>query len=162
VLKFNLFLILFVLGAHDKSLDSDSSDWLSNCEGFKQEIVPPMLINHFVYMATPLARSVDNEISHHCAFSLPAVVLTLGRENWPLLKKTYQSLALDMQWKVRRTMASSIHEIAAILGEDLASTDLMPIFLEFVKDLDEVRIGILKHLTDFLTVMLFYKHQKKS
>ncbi|XP_065339347.1 serine/threonine-protein phosphatase 4 regulatory subunit 1-like isoform X2 [Cloeon dipterum] len=140
-------------GLHEKCLDSDSSEWLSNCEGFKQDVVPPMLINHFVYMATPLARSVDNEISHHCAFSLPAVVLTLGRDNWPILRKTYQCLASDMQWKVRRTMASSIHEVAGILGEELASTDLMPIFLEFVKDLDEVRIGILKHLTSFLKML---------
>ncbi|XP_059476556.1 serine/threonine-protein phosphatase 4 regulatory subunit 1-like isoform X2 [Neocloeon triangulifer] len=138
---------------HEGSADQDSFERVSHCEGFKQEIVPPMLINHFVYMATPLARTVDNEISHHCAFSLPAVVLTLGRNNWPLLRKTYQSLALDMQWKVRRTMASSIHEIAAILGEDLASTDLMPIFMEFVKDLDEVRIGVLKHLTSFLKIL---------
>ncbi|KAF4521346.1 hypothetical protein B566_EDAN006934, partial [Ephemera danica] len=147
--------------AYDRSADSDSEQ-LSGSEGcpgerdaamdLNQGIVPPVLISHFVSMATPTARTVDSEISHHCAFSLPAVVLTLGRENWPLLKKTYQNLAGDMQWKVRRTMASSIHEIASILGQDLASTDLMPIFYGFVKDLDEVRIGILKHLTEFLQV----------
>ena len=33
-------------------------------------------------------------------FSLPAVALTLGRSNWPLLKETYETLANDMQWKV--------------------------------------------------------------
>jgi hypothetical protein len=66
-------------------------------QSLNQEIVPPVLISHFVSMATPTARTVDSEISHHCAFSLPAVVLTLGRENWPLLKKTYQNLAGDMQ-----------------------------------------------------------------
>jgi serine/threonine-protein phosphatase 4 regulatory subunit 1 len=54
-------------------------------------------------------------------------------------------------------MASSIHEVALILGQDLASTDLMPIFYGFVKDLDEVRIGILKHLTEFLKVRHCYE-----
>merc|ERR1712130_833589 len=57
----------------------------------------------------------------------------------------YESLANDMQWKVRRTLVSSIHELGVILGEDVASTDLVPIFNGFIKDLDEVRIGVLKH-----------------
>jgi hypothetical protein len=54
---------------------------------------------------------------------------------------------------VRRTVASSIHELAAILGEDLASRDLVPVFIGFLKDLDEVRIGALKHLSEFLKVL---------
>jgi hypothetical protein len=37
-------------------------------------------------------------------FSLPAVALTLGRRNWPLLKETYETLANDMQWKVIMTL----------------------------------------------------------
>ena len=49
-------------------------------------------------------------------------------------------------------MASSIHELAVILGEDLATEDLVPVFSGFMKDLDEVRIGALKHLADFLKV----------
>ena len=119
-----------------------------------QAIVPQLLIDHYVSMIDPSrAQTVDNDIARHCAFSLPAVALTLGRTNWPLLKETYESLANDMQWKVRRTLASSIHELGVILGEDVASTDLVPIFNGFIKDLDEVRIGILKHLADFLKLL---------
>jgi serine/threonine-protein phosphatase 4 regulatory subunit 1 len=58
-----------------------------------------------------------------------------------------------MQWKVRRTLASSIHELGIILGEDAAGQDLIPIFNGFLKDLDEVRIGLLKHLADFLKLL---------
>merc|ERR1719220_1559017 len=77
-----------------------------------QSIVPQLLIDHYVSMIDPSrAQTVDNDIARHCAFSLPAVALTLGRTNWPLLKETYKSLANDMQWKVRRTLASSIHEL---------------------------------------------------
>lgn len=57
-----------------------------------------------------------------------------------------------LQWKVRRTVASSIHELAIIVGEDVATQDLVPIFTGFIKDLDEVRIGALKHLAEFLKV----------
>jgi hypothetical protein len=50
-------------------------------------------------------------------------------------------------------VASSIHELAVILGEDLATEDLVPVFCGFMKDLDEVRIGALKHLAEFLKVL---------
>lgn len=53
---------------------------------------------------------------------------------------------------MRRTLAFSIHELAVILGDQLTAADLVPIFNGFLKDLDEVRIGILKHLYDFLKV----------
>lgn len=59
---------------------------------------------------------------------------------------------LCTQWKVRRTLAFSIHELAVILGDQLTAADLVPIFNGFLKDLDEVRIGVLKHLYDFLKV----------
>lgn len=60
--------------------------------------------------------------------------------------------AVHPQWKVRRTLAFSIHELAVILGDQLTAADLVPIFNGFLKDLDEVRIGVLKHLYDFLKV----------
>lgn len=120
----------------------------------EQEIVPQELINYYVSMADP-EQCVDMgaEIPHHCAFSFPAVAFTLGKENWHCLKKAYQSLASAKHWKVRRTLASSIHEIAVILGEELTATDLVPIYDGFIKDLDEVRIGVLKHLATFLRIL---------
>ena len=66
------------------------------------------------------------------------------------------------QWKVRRTLAFSIHELAAILGDQLTAADLVPIFNGFLKDLDEVRIGILKHLYDFLKVGRRIKNKEQT
>lgn len=43
------------------------------------------------------AQTIDTEIVRHCAFSLPAVTLTLGRKNWPCLRDTYELLIADMQ-----------------------------------------------------------------
>ena len=143
-----------------------------------QSIVPQLLIDHYVSMIDPSrAQTVDNDIARHCAFSIPAVALTLGRANWPLIRETYETLANDMQWKVRRTVASSIHELGVILGPVIAAEDLVPIFDGFIKDLDEVsgcravvqqriqyslgsnniplqvRIGALKHLANFLSLL---------
>ena len=39
-----------------------------------------------------------------------------------------------------------------ILGKEITMTDLVPIFNGFLRDLDEVRVGVLKHLADFLKV----------
>ncbi|XP_066603921.1 serine/threonine-protein phosphatase 4 regulatory subunit 1-like isoform X2 [Prorops nasuta] len=123
-------------------------------EIYTQEIVPQILVDFFVSMPKREECSeLGADISHHCAFSFPAVTLTLGRENWRCLRKAYQSLAGAKQWKVRRTLASSIHEIAMILGEELTAIDLLPIYDGFIKDLDEVRIGVLKHLATFLKVL---------
>lgn len=43
------------------------------------------------------AQTVDTEIAKHCAYSLPGVALTLGRQNWHCLKDTYETLASDVQ-----------------------------------------------------------------
>ena len=49
-------------------------------------------------------------------------------------------------------MAFSIHELGIIIGPDLTTFDLVPIFDGFLRDLDDVRIGVLKHFADFLKV----------
>ncbi|KAF7658060.1 hypothetical protein LDENG_00018090 [Lucifuga dentata] len=119
-----------------------------------QNIIPQQLLDQYLSMTDPArAQTVDTEIAKHCAFSLPGVALTLGRQNWHCLKDTYETLATDVQWKVRRTLAFSIHELAVILGDQLTAADLVPIFNGFLKDLDEVRIGVLKHLYDFLKLL---------
>lgn len=49
-------------------------------------------------------------------------------------------------------MALSIHKMALILGDDLTVSELLPVFDELIKDLDEVRSGIVKNLSEFLQV----------
>ncbi|XP_059118001.1 serine/threonine-protein phosphatase 4 regulatory subunit 1-like [Peromyscus eremicus] len=119
-----------------------------------QDIIPQPLLDQFVSMTDPArAQTVDTDIAKHCAYSLPGVALTLGRQNWHCLKDTYETLASDGQWKVRRTLAFSIHELAVILGDRLTAADLVPVFNGFLKDMDEVCVGVLKHLYDFLKLL---------
>ncbi|XP_029160392.1 serine/threonine-protein phosphatase 4 regulatory subunit 1-like isoform X6 [Nylanderia fulva] len=141
---------IYLLNSMDKSDKSCNLDAKDN----GQDIVPQKLINYYVSMADPeQCVDVGTDITHHCAFSFPAVALTLGAENWHYLRKAYQSLSSAKHWKVRHSLASSIHEIAMILGEELTATDLVPIYDGFIKDLDEVRIGVLKHLATFLKIL---------
>lgn len=67
-----------------------------------QNIVPQSLIDHFVSMSDPnTATTTDVDLAHHCAFSLPAVALTLGAPHWDLLRDTYTTLASDRQVNLR-------------------------------------------------------------
>jgi serine/threonine-protein phosphatase 4 regulatory subunit 1 len=50
--------------------------------------------------------------------------------------------------------------LAIILGDDLTDADLVPIFNGFLKDVDEVRIGVLKHLYDFLRLLHIDKRRE--
>ncbi|XP_041375739.1 serine/threonine-protein phosphatase 4 regulatory subunit 1-like isoform X3 [Gigantopelta aegis] len=119
-----------------------------------QDVIPESLLENYLGMVdASRAQTVDTEITRHCAYNLPAVAYTLGRQNWHCIKNLYEKLAQDMQWKVRRTLAFSLHEMAVILGEEITHKDLVPVFEGFLKDLDEVRIGILKHLADFVRLL---------
>ncbi|XP_071458579.1 serine/threonine-protein phosphatase 4 regulatory subunit 1 isoform X2 [Marmota flaviventris] len=149
--------------AHDDSDMSTSSGFSPEEErrAKVQDVVPQALLDQYLSMTDPSrAQTVDTEIAKHCAYSLPGVALTLGRQNWHCLRETYETLASDMQWKVRRTLAFSIHELAVILGDQLTAADLVPIFNGFLKDLDEVRIGVLKHLHDFLKLLHIDKRRE--
>ncbi|KAK2915310.1 serine/threonine-protein phosphatase 4 regulatory subunit 1 isoform X1 [Channa argus] len=142
-----------------ESVEEEEKEDLAHSPGCEdkpkiQNVIPQQLLDQYLSMTDPArAQTVDTEIAKHCAFSLPGVALTLGRQNWHCLKDTYETLATDVQWKVRRTLAFSIHELAVILGDQLTAADLVPIFNGFLKDLDEVRIGVLKHLYDFLKLL---------
>lgn len=120
----------------------------------EQDTIPSELLEHYLNMTSPANfDSIDNDLTHHCAFSLPAVAMTLGRKHWPCLRDTFESLSVDMQWKVRWTLASSLHQMAQILGPEYTSKDLLPAFLSFMKDLDEVRFGVLQNLSSILKIL---------
>ncbi|XP_069507172.1 serine/threonine-protein phosphatase 4 regulatory subunit 1-like isoform X2 [Ambystoma mexicanum] len=143
-----------MITANESMLEETTDLFFDDEKSKLQDIIPQPLLDQYLSMTDPArAQTVDTEIAKHCAYSLPGVALTLGRQNWHCLKDTYETLASDVQWKVRRTLAFSIHELAVILGDQLTAADLVPIFNGFLKDLDEVRIGVLKHLYDFLKLL---------
>ena len=66
-------------------------------------------------------------------------------------------LAQNVQWKVRRTLAASIHEIANILGEQMASEELVDIFNDFLN------VSILHFsISEFNIVKCFFNRSSYS
>lgn len=121
---------------------------------YDQDVVPPQLLEYYVGMVDSIqSQTVDPEITKVCARSFPAVVYTLGRKHWPCLRKLCDALAKDMQWKVRKTIAACLHELGIMLGSKITAKDLLPVFVSFLKDLDEVRMGVLSHLPEFLRLL---------
>ncbi|XP_055377750.1 serine/threonine-protein phosphatase 4 regulatory subunit 1-like [Condylostylus longicornis] len=117
---------------------------------FEQNVVPPGILEAYVTM---VLYEEEDEIKLTCAYNFPAVVLTLGRSNWHILKTLLQYLCDDIDWKVRKTIALSINFLALILGKEIATRDLVPIYLGFFKDLDEVKIEAIRNFASFLKVI---------
>lgn len=117
---------------------------------YQSKLVPAELIKYFV----SLAHSQDSPVvNYYCAYHFPAVVLTLGRKNWPVMCSLLQLLCNHGIDDIRKTMASSIYQIALIIGRKLATQDLVPIYLRFFEDQDKVKVVALKNLSNFLTVI---------
>jgi len=88
-----------------------------------------------------------------CAFNFPAVLVTVGAAKWPELVDTYKKLAICNQRQVRKSLASSLHVIAEILGEKTTEKDLLPIFETFLRDIEEVKQSILQYMSKFLKMV---------
>ena len=96
------------------------------------------------------AISKDPEFRGYCAYSYPAVLTTVGKDRWPMMKVLHDTLCRDASWKVRRTMSVSLHEVARILGPALAEENLLTSFDRFLGDIEEVKVGVAMHLAEFL------------
>lgn len=72
---------------------------------------------------------------------------------WSKLKPTYDLLVKDSRWKVRRTLSFSLHEIAKIIGPDLAEKELIPVLFTFLSDIAEVKEGVITNMPKFIEVL---------
>ena len=112
------------------------------------------LVDHFVSAARAesgqSSGTSGGALQLACAFNLPGVALAIGRARWHEIREAHATLADSVQWRVRRTVACSLHEVAKILGGDAADADLSPIFEETLKDTDEVRFGAVSNLAAFV------------
>ena len=108
--------------------------------------VTPDVVSYFTAMSDPEqdgaigpgAPGSNVDLSFECAFALPAMALTLGSERWEELEEAFGTLVEALQWKVRKSLASSLHELARVVGPDIAHRSLSPALARFTTDLDEV------------------------
>ncbi|KAI0692388.1 armadillo-type protein [Cytidiella melzeri] len=89
-----------------------------------------------------------------CAFNLPAVALTVGRERWSELRELYFTLSHTPSFKVRRTLAASLGEMAKIIGPEQAHQDLMPVWYASVRsDEGDIRLRALEGSDTFVAAI---------
>lgn len=116
--------------------------------------VPDVLLKFFSDMAFVSDHDTQNEsdLVEYCAYNFPAVVYTCGPAKFSStnLEKAYEHLVKDVQWKVRRSLACSLHEISRIVGREVSERVLCPAFELFLRDLDEVKIGVISNVAIFL------------
>ncbi|KAG0080544.1 Serine/threonine-protein phosphatase 4 regulatory subunit 1 [Podila epicladia] len=118
---------------------------------FDQGEVPESLLTHFLSMGQQPMN--DHERASMCAFSFPAVVLTAGRSKWEEMKPVYMRLAGTFRSPIRRTLACSLHEIARILGPELADRDLAVAFADCLKAEGEIKEAVLGHVVEFIACL---------
>lgn len=118
--------------------------------------VNELILSHYCSMASgPTGdMSVDAELKHYCAFSFPAVLQTIGVGRWDEVRDLYKALVQSPTIPVKQTLAASLHEIARILGDgETAQEELVPIFEDLIQDVEQVQMGVIRHLADFLKVL---------
>ncbi|CAO3566176.1 unnamed protein product [Mortierella alpina] len=119
--------------------------------GFEKEKVPDSLLKHFLSMGQQPLN--EHELAVMCAFSFPAVILTAGRSKWEQMKPVYMRLAGTFRSPIRRSLACSLHEVARILGPELADRDLALAFSDCLLAEDEVKEGVIGHVVDFVSCL---------
>jgi len=82
-----------------------------------------------------------------------AVILTAGRSKWEQMKPVYMRLAGTFRSPIRRSLACSLHEVARILGPELADRDLALAFSDCLHAEDEVKEGVIGHVVEFIACL---------
>ncbi|XP_043276579.1 serine/threonine-protein phosphatase 4 regulatory subunit 4-like isoform X2 [Venturia canescens] len=116
-------------------------------EGTKQEF--PFISNN------PLINERNVECRWQCAFNIPAMFLFVSSaaEDVEILLPTFNDLASDPYYMVRRTIACGIHEVARILGprNNLIKGELIKLLKD---DSDEVLQGLVPHVAVTFELLL--------
>lgn len=105
-------------------------------------------------VTTPKERDIYEDLSRPlvCAFNYPAVALTLGRKRWPELRDLYVRLSQNSSFKVRRTLAASLGEMAKIIGPEHSQRDLLPVWWSSATSEEgEVRLKTMECLELFIS-----------
>ncbi|GAA5934091.1 uncharacterized protein JCM15063_000552 [Sporobolomyces koalae] len=110
---------------------------------------------------TSSSWQLPNHFNHHntldadrpilTAFNFPAVILTLGRERWHRVREHHRALCRGPVEKARQSLASSLHEVAKIIGPEQSDACLLEPFSGFLQDVEIVQTAILENLPTLLS-----------
>ncbi|XP_065570968.1 serine/threonine-protein phosphatase 4 regulatory subunit 1-like isoform X3 [Artemia franciscana] len=125
-----------------------------------QNVIPQDLLDHYLWMVDPShSESGDTEMARYCAFTLPAVALTLGKDHWDYLKELFKILEGDMQllnperrkyvlpklreflrldnernWRFRLELVEQLIAIIGYCDQNDISDHIYPLILSLLKD----------------------------
>lgn len=85
------------------------------------------------YVTTTEATS-NKDVCYYSAFNFPAFIYVLGDKYWAKFRPILVKLSRFNEFKIQKTLAHSIHELARILGPDITENDLVPIVEKFLSD----------------------------
>jgi serine/threonine-protein phosphatase 4 regulatory subunit 1 len=131
--------------------------------GFKDQGVEGGVDGRIIefFLAT-VAGTTSRDVCYYAAFNIPALFYVLGPGCWTKVKPVYLKLAKFNDIKISKTLASSIHEIAKIVGKQVSEEDLSPLVESFLNDASlhkEVKTAALKNLNVFLQQLSRHKRE---
>ncbi|KAI6179949.1 hypothetical protein M3Y98_00666300 [Aphelenchoides besseyi] len=144
----------------ERFLTSEEQQVYFNIE---QDVIPQQLLESLATFQTDDLDRLSDSHNSILARAFPAIAFTFGSERWLYIKAIYMSLANSPHVSVRCSISQSLHEIAQILGRELADRDLVPVFRTYMQsDTADVQFGLLCNLASFflgqLTALVdFYK-----
>jgi serine/threonine-protein phosphatase 4 regulatory subunit 1 len=122
--------------------------------------VTPALLKFFTDMAYNAQWAVKSgsELPEACACHFSTVA---APDRWPEMEAAYLTLVKDEQVVVRKYLANSLHEMARLLGTGITERALLEPFQRFLKDEDEVQLGVITNMTDFVEVLSPKEREKQ-
>ena len=114
--------------------------------------VPDFLISGYLELSKN--SSNKGELQWHCAYYFPAVLLKLGPESWGDLCTAYNFLATEGDLKCKKCLLSSLHEIGKILGPDVATAELVPVFEKVYNESASAKQIAIAYIGKFLAVLI--------
>eukprot|EP00002_Diphylleia_rotans_P023724 TRINITY_DN4668_c0_g1_i2.p1 TRINITY_DN4668_c0_g1~~TRINITY_DN4668_c0_g1_i2.p1 ORF type:complete len:584 (+),score=103.52 TRINITY_DN4668_c0_g1_i2:82-1833(+) len=138
---------------------SDVSKWVKfaateNLGPFMQLLGPELMDEQYLVQFLELSKPViygegNPDAPYYCATSFAGVLSVVGKSRWDQLKSPFFQLCESPQIRVRKCLASSLAQMATILGPDESQSNLFPIFMKFLNDVDEVKFATISILYDF-------------
>jgi len=153
-LQSSLFLPLFEELLNDKSnsVRLCAMGRLGQMIHFCKVPVPEYLLTAFL----ELSRNNSNkgELQLHCAYYFPAVLLKVGAGEWGKMSVSYSYIASEGDLKCIRSLVSGMHEIGKILGCEVATVELVPVFEKIYNESASSKQVAAAHLGTFLSCLI--------
>jgi serine/threonine-protein phosphatase 4 regulatory subunit 1 len=137
-IKVGVLVEIFLRLAEDPSIQVKEVLFLNSgkfISTLPSRVISRSILAHYLSLFDgPLGDlALDSELQVACAFSFPGVLLAMGKERWSELRRLFHSLVNSANVKIRKTLATSLHEVGRILGPVLTEEELIPVFEELIQ-----------------------------